>query len=100
MIRIVWEYRVAPGREREFQRHYAADGTWAAFFRGARAYRRTELMRDIEDPQRFLTVDYWDDLKSYQDFRNAFRHEYEALDRQMEDLTLAEEKLGIFTDLV
>jgi heme-degrading monooxygenase HmoA len=99
MIRIVWEFRVRPGHEQEFERRYSGGGTWANFFRPDPAYQGTELVRDTEDPQRYLTFDHWTGLQNYERFRAAFHQQYEALDRQMEDLTTMERKVGAFTIL-
>ena len=85
MIRIVWEFRVKPGHEQEFERCYSGSGTWADFFRLDPAYHGTELVRDIEDPRRYLTFDHWTGLPSYESFRATFHQQYEALDHQMED---------------
>ena len=100
MVRIVWEFRVKPGREPEFERHYSGNGTWADFFRRDPAYHGTELVRDAEEPQRYLTSDTWSDVQSYENFRATFHQQYEALDREMEHLTTMERKIGVFTLLV
>jgi quinol monooxygenase YgiN len=96
MIRIVWEFRVLPGREREFERHYCDAGTWVQFFRRDPAFRGTELVRDTEDPLRYLTFDQWTDIEAYESFRVKFRKDYDALDSEMEPLIESERRLGVF----
>jgi heme-degrading monooxygenase HmoA len=96
MYAIVWRYRIRPKRAAEFERHYRADGTWAAFFREAEGYQRTELMRDPIDPSLYLTVDYWRSKDDHERFLDAQRGPYRALDRQLEELTEREEYLGGF----
>ncbi len=96
MIRIVWEFHVIPGQEAEFERHYGSSGTWAEFFRRDASFQSTELIRDSEDPLRYLTIDTWTDLPAYESFRAEFRKDYEAVDREMERLTEAERRLGAF----
>ncbi len=56
---MVWEFRVTQGKEAEFIEKYGPEGIWARFFRNGRGYLRTELVRDVVDTQRFLTLDHW-----------------------------------------
>jgi quinol monooxygenase YgiN len=96
MIQIVWEFRVQADKRDDFERHYAASGTWAEFFRRDTAYQGTQLLRDMTDPCRYVTIDTWEDQDSYGAFRAMHRQEYTALDQQMEALTESEQRLGVF----
>lgn len=89
---IVWRYRVAADRAAEFERIYGRDGAWAALFRRAPGYVRTELFRGGDG---HLTLDYWADEASFARFQAEHGHAYEELDRQCDALTLAEERIGI-----
>lgn len=93
---IVWEFRVKPEKDSQFIKHYAADGTWARFFRRGKGYIRTELVRDVDDPRRFLTLDYWQSQREFKDFREQNVAEYERLDKEFEQLTETETRLGSF----
>jgi heme-degrading monooxygenase HmoA len=93
---IVWEFRVKPERETEFVRHYGPDGSWAQFFRGSKSYIRTELVRDVADGGRFLTLDYWRSEDDFRTFREQNSAEYERLDKEFEGLTEQETRLGSF----
>jgi heme-degrading monooxygenase HmoA len=92
----IWEYEVAPGREAEFLGHYAPAGSWARLFRRAPGYLGTELYRDLARPDRFVTVDRWQDEPAFRDFSRRFANDYEALDRQCAGLTRHERPLGEF----
>lgn len=92
----IWEFIVTAPQQAEFERHYAADGSWAQLFRKAHGYIGTELLQDRSDPQRYLTVDRWTDIEAYRDFRRAFAEQYTALDRQCENLSTRETALGEF----
>ena len=96
MIQIVWEFQVREEQRAEFERHYAAGGTWAAFFKRDAAYKGTQLLHDMSDPGRYVTIDIWDDADSYGAFRAVNRQEYSALDQEMEALTESEKRLGVF----
>jgi heme-degrading monooxygenase HmoA len=96
MVEIVWEFQVTTGKEAEFERHYRPEGTWVQLFRRSPAFIRTELLRDCEASGRYLTIDCWGDLASYDEFRAKFAAEYKRIDARMESLTQSETKLGVF----
>lgn len=92
----VWEFRVAPERQAEFESHYGAEGSWARLFRRADGYLGSELLRDRADPHRYVTIDRWSDAEAWRAFRSRFAAEYERLDREFESLTTRETPLGEF----
>ena len=93
---IIWEFRARRGREAEFQRVYGPEGDWANFFRRVEGYLGTELMRDVETPGRYVTIDRCTSAAAYEDFRSLNLSEYEAIDRRCESLTEHEAYLGSF----
>ena len=93
---IVWEFRVRLDREKEFVEKYGPEGDWATFFRGSQAYIRTELVQDVTDRRRFLTLDYWQSQSEFKRFREQNRAEYERLDKEFEKLRETETRLGSF----
>lgn len=97
MIRILWEYRVHPGSERAFVDAYAPTGEWARLFRRDAAFREVILLRDVEDPLRFVTVDVWERPGAFEEFRRRHAAEYDALDERCASLTESERRLGTFT---
>ena len=74
MLALVFVYE-APDPA-DFERVYGPDGEWAEFFRAGRGYVGTELLRDVETPDRYLVVDRWDTREAYQAFVDAHRDEY------------------------
>lgn len=96
MFCYIWEYTLRPGSEEAFERSYGAHGTWARFFERDKQYVRTELLRDREDPLRYLTIDYWLSREACEAFRVRHQAEFEALDRSCEALTLHERHVGDF----
>jgi heme-degrading monooxygenase HmoA len=93
---IVWEFRVAADNEAEFVEKYGPEGIWATLFREGRGYIRTELVRDVAEPGRFLTLDYWQSEEDFKRFREQNLAEYERLDEQFAGLTKTETRLGAF----
>lgn len=92
----IWEYDVKPERLAEFEAGYGGQGEWARFFRRDAAYLRTELIRDCNDPNRFITIDYWQSREACRSFRERHRAEFDTIDSKFEALTLAERHLGEF----
>jgi heme-degrading monooxygenase HmoA len=92
----IWEFTVPADRTGAFIEAYGPAGTWARLFRQAGGYRGTELYRDREQPQRFVTLDFWLSAEDYEAFRTCFADQYAALDGACETLTSAERPLGTF----
>jgi heme-degrading monooxygenase HmoA len=93
---IVWEFRVRQSREAEFVQKYGPEGAWARFFRGSAGYIRTELVKDVSDHFRYLTLDYWQTEEEFDRFRREQLAGYERMDREFEGLTESETRLGAF----
>jgi heme-degrading monooxygenase HmoA len=93
---IAWEFRVQEARNAEFVQKYGPEGAWARFFRGSTGYIRTELVRDVAVDFRYLTLDYWQSEEEFKRFREQNLAEYERLDKEFEDLTESETRLGAF----
>jgi heme-degrading monooxygenase HmoA len=74
VVALVFSYEV---RDPEaFERVYGPDGEWAAFFRTGRGYVGTELLRDVENPGRYLVIDRWESREAYNEFASQQRDEY------------------------
>lgn len=74
MIALAFVYEVSSPED--FERAYGAEGEWAQFFRQGAGYVGTELLRDVEQPGRYLVVDRWDSRDAYNAFVAEHRDEY------------------------
>ena len=92
----VWEYIIKPGRMTDFETAYGPEGTWVQLFRRADGYVRTELLRDRRDPNRFVTIDFWQSASHWESFRALFSDDFEQLDAECEELTSSETEIGRF----
>jgi len=73
VIALVFRYEV---RDPEtFEAAYGADGEWAQFFRQGQGYIGTELLRDLEEPDRYLVIDRWESAEAYNAFLTAHNDE-------------------------
>jgi quinol monooxygenase YgiN len=83
----------------EFEKLYSSTGSWAALFHGNPGYLGTALLRDAQNPSRYLTIDRWDNAASHDLMRERFAQAYESLDRICEGLTESERQIGVFEDV-
>jgi heme-degrading monooxygenase HmoA len=95
----VWEFRPRPGMEAEFEKAYGSNGIWAQLFVQEEGFIATELNRDLKDPSRYLTLDFWVSRDAFERFRDAHVSEYQAIDQHCEALTAGEKALGMFERL-
>ena len=93
---VVWEFYAHANKQREFEKAYAPNGLWGRFFRRGEGYIRTELIRDREEPLRYLTMDVWQSRQAYERFKKENRAEYHAIDKKCESLTRTEKLIGKF----
>jgi heme-degrading monooxygenase HmoA len=93
---IVWQFTIHSDSKVRFESIYGPNGAWAVLFARSAGYRGTELLRETTDPDSYLTIDRWESAAAFEEFRRQFAAEYEALDRDCEDLTQTETKIGIF----
>jgi hypothetical protein len=92
----VWSYVVRPEHLLAFQIAYGPDGDWCQFFRRDPEYIRTNFLGDLDNPTRFMTIDFWTSREACLSFRERFGSEFEALDKNFGQLTVEEVYLGDF----
>ena len=92
----IWEFLVKPDAVVEFEREYAPDGAWAHLFRRSRDFLGTELIRDLNHPGRYVTIDRWSSRGAFDEFKHRHAADYAALDEICERLTEGEMLLGDF----
>jgi heme-degrading monooxygenase HmoA len=74
VIALVFRYEV---RDQEaFEEAYGPDGAWAQFFRQGRGYIGTELLHDLDEPERYLVIDRWESADAYNTFLTDNHDEY------------------------
>jgi heme-degrading monooxygenase HmoA len=87
---VVWEFRPARHREREFESAYGPTGPWVELFRRDRGYLGTELIAPRDPGGWYRTIDRWESAAAYERFRRSWAAEYAALDEACAALTSAE----------
>jgi heme-degrading monooxygenase HmoA len=74
LIALVFRYEVRDPEQ--FERIYGPEGEWAEFFRQGQGYIGTELLHDVEEPDRYLVIDRWESADAYNAFLAANQEEY------------------------
>ena len=93
---IIWEFHLRAGCESQFEAVYGPNGEWVQLFAQAPGFIKTELKHELNDPLRYLTLDYWSSEKAYKIFRQQYQTEYAVLDQRCEGLTERETALGVY----
>ncbi len=96
MLVMVWEYRVRPERAEEFETLYRPDGAWGELLRTAPGFVSITLMKDLNDPGRFLVADRWTSERSFEDFKLAHAAAYADLSARGRRLYERETEIGRF----
>ena len=94
----IWQYKVQDNFRAEFIEAYDSDGLWVKLFRQCKGYIKTELKQDFEQPNRFITIDYWQSRSAFLAMEQAISDEYNKLDKQCEAYTLSESHIGFFNN--
>lgn len=97
MIQVVWEFIVKESAVGRFQRAYGPSGAWSRLFRGYPGFRGTILLRDTENPRRFLTIDFWETGGHRKRMLTEAKVPYSHLDEVLADLTESEDEIGTFS---
>ena len=94
MYVIIWEYYVKADYTAEFEKIYGKSGIWVELFERENGYLGTELLRDVNNLCRYMTIDRWISVLDYESFLSKWRKEYEKLDVECEALIEREFLLG------
>lgn len=92
----MWEFKVKSDSVDRFMKLYGSDGEWVQLFSKAEGYVRTKLHRDVDQPLRFVTVDYWESKNHFRRFRTDFAAKFDEIDKMGEELTESETQIGEF----
>ena len=92
----VWEYFVRGDKVDEFQSMYGPTGSWAKLFSRSTSYFRTAPYRDVTNPRRFVTTDFWASKEARDQFRIEVAAEFAILDEEGDKLTESEHFIGDF----
>jgi heme-degrading monooxygenase HmoA len=97
MIALVFRYDVRDAET--FKEVYGPDGEWAKFFRQGAGFIGTELLRDVEEEDRYIVIDRWESIDAYNEFISANQTEYLERSDESRMHYLQELRFGTFENV-
>lgn len=83
----------------DFERVYGPSGDWADFFRQGPGFVGTELLRELENPGRYLVIDRWESGEHFERFAAEHREEYLRRVEESGVYFLQELQLGVYENV-
>ncbi|MEJ2549376.1 MAG: hypothetical protein P8Z42_03600 [Anaerolineales bacterium] len=96
MVEIIWQFVVREECRGQFELAYGPGGAWSKLFSDSPGFRGTALLRDENDPKRYLTVDMWDSVGQRERWLFERKDEYTKMDATFSEWTESEMELGTF----
>ena len=96
MIEIVSEFVVKEDARGHFELAYGPGGAWSKLFARSPGFRGTTLLRDTENPNRYLAIDIWDTAEQREQILAECPVEYADLEAAFEEWAKAKTAVGIF----
>jgi heme-degrading monooxygenase HmoA len=99
MVAIMWQFTVKDGREDDFEQFFGADGEWNATNRLTRSFLGTSFLRDQNNQQRYIVIEYWSEMVVYEQHRAYRSDSLDKVEERRDMLVDAAEPMGVFTAL-
>lgn len=93
---IIWEYKAPQVHRQAFEMVFGVHGDWTRLFANGEGFAGTDLLRDLADPSRYVTIDRWRSPGDFDLFMARCREAYRLLDQRCEGLTSGESRFGSF----
>ena len=96
MIEVVYEFIVKNESRGRFELAYGPGGAWSQVFAPCEGFRGITVMRDLENPRRYLTIELWDSADQRQLAFSKQKTEGDELNSMMANWTDSITEVGIF----
>ncbi|MFB0517598.1 MAG: antibiotic biosynthesis monooxygenase [Candidatus Neomarinimicrobiota bacterium] len=96
MVEIVREFVVREEARGRFELAYGPGGEWSKLFARCPGFRGTTVLRDTENPRRYLTIDLWETAAQRGQVLAERQAEYANLDAAFADWTESMAEVGTF----
>jgi heme-degrading monooxygenase HmoA len=96
MIEIVCEFIVKDHTRGQFELVFGKGGAWSTLFTRSPGFRGTTLLRDTNNPRRYLAIDVWDSAEHHDNALAEHQTEYADLLASFADWTDSRVELGMF----
>jgi heme-degrading monooxygenase HmoA len=99
MIQVIWEFVVKDETRGQFELAYGPGGAWSKLFSKSPGFRGITLLRNEENPRRYITIDLWDSEALRDQALAENEAAYANLDASFAEWTESETELGVFKSL-
>lgn len=96
MIEVVSEVVTKAGTGGRFELVFGPGGAWSKLFSDSPGFRGTTVLRDRDNPRRYLTVDLWDSEDAHEQALADEAHAYLALETELREWVELKHELGTF----
>lgn len=96
MIEVVCEYVSMPGTSGRLELVFGPGGTWSKLFADCQGFRGTTVLRDTENPRRYMTVDLWDSATTREQALSEHSDDYAELLTSIDQWLESRRELGTF----
>ena len=96
MVEIICEYVVKEEARGHFELTFGPGGPWSKLFSNSPGFRGTTVLRDTEDPGRYLIVDIWRTPTQREQALAEYIEQYNELMTRFDDWTDTITELGSF----
>jgi len=83
----------------DFESVYGPNGDWSEFFRRGNGYVGTELLRELENPGRYLVLDRWESRDAFDQFALEHQGEYFRRAEEAGVYYVQELQLGVYENV-
>ena len=96
MVEIVWEFVVKEETRGPFELAYGPGGAWSKLFSQCPGFRGTTVLRDTQNPRRYLMIDLWDSETEREKALDERKAEYLEMEAAFSEWAESETEVGIF----
>jgi heme-degrading monooxygenase HmoA len=96
MIEIIWEFVVKEEARGQFELAYGPGGAWSDLFARCPGFRGTTVLRNMENPRRYLTIDLWDTLSQREEWLAEHKAQQAGLEAAFNEWTDSRSAVGTF----
>ncbi|MFL7890519.1 MAG: antibiotic biosynthesis monooxygenase [Anaerolineales bacterium] len=96
MVEIIWEFIVKDEFRGQFELAYGPGGAWSKLFARYPGFRGTTVLRDVKNPERYLTFDVWETESQRGHALDELQVEYSELEMEFEKWTVSKSEVGVF----
>lgn len=97
MVEIVREFVVREEVRGQFELAYGPGGAWSRLFARAPGFRGTTLLRDVENPRRYVVLDLWETRSQREQALTDHQTEYADLEALLMGWSESTAELGVFS---